>query len=185
MLGLQRHGTAFFVTGHPAGDYPDAYFDGLGHYFHEHHRDLFAAKEISLLQKAIAIAVQAHHRQTRKNGLPFVLHPLRVACALRTETERIVAVLHDVVEDTSWTFDDLRREGFPEHILQALDCVTKREGESYDDFVTRAASNPIARRVKLADLEDNMNVRDLAQVTARDAERLAKYLKAWHRLSEI
>ena len=85
---------------------------------------------------------------------------------------------------THWTSDDLRREGFPDDILQALDCVTERKGESYDDFLIRATSNPIARRVKLADLEDNMNVRDLPQVTPKDAQRLSKYIMAWHRLSK-
>jgi hypothetical protein len=187
LLGLKRNGMAYFITGHPAARYlpdPDAYFAGLGRYFHEHCRDLFAIQQVSLLQKAIAIAAAAHHWQKRKQGSPYVLHPLRMACALKTEAEQIVAVLHDVVEDTHWTFDDLRREGFPDDILQALDCVTERKGESYDDFLTRAASNPIARRVKLADLEDNMNVRDLPEVTPKDALRLSKYVKAWHRLSE-
>ncbi len=184
LLGLKRNGTAYFVTGHPAGRYPDTYFDGLGRHFHEHCRELFADQQASLLQKAIALAAAAHHWQKRKKGSPYVLHPLRMVCALNTEAEQIVAVLHDVVEDTHWTFDDLRREGFPEDILQALDCVTERKGESYDDFLTRAASNPIARRVKLADLEDNMNVRDLPEVTPKDALRLSKYVKAWHRLNE-
>ena len=184
LLGLERNGTAYFITGHPAGNYPDTYFDGLGRYFHDHHRALFAVQHASLLQKAIALAAAAHHWQKRKKGSPYVLHPLRMACALKTEAEQIVAVLHDVVEDTHWTFEDLRREGYPEDILQALDCVTERKGESYDDFLTRAASNPIARRVKLADLEDNMHVRDLPEVTPKDAARLSKYVKAWHRLSE-
>ena len=184
LLGLERNGTAYFITGHPAGNYPDTYFAGLGQYFHEDCHDLFAAQRVSLLQKAIALAAAAHQWQKRKKGSPYVLHPLRMACALKTEAEQIVAVLHDVVEDTHWTSDDLRREGFPEDVLQALDCVTERKGESYDDFLTRAASNPIARRVKLADLEDNMNVRDLPQVTPKDAQRLSKYIMAWHRLSE-
>jgi len=184
LLGLKRNGTAYFITGHPAGDYPDAYFDGLGRHFHEHCCDLFAVQYASLLQKAIALAAAAHHWQKRKKGSPYVLHPLRMVCALKTEAEQIVAVLHDVVEDTHWTSDDLRREGFPDDILQALDCVTERKGESYDDFLTRAASNPIARQVKLADLVDNMNVRDLPEVTPKEALRLSKYVKAWHRLSE-
>jgi len=184
LLGLERNGTAYFITGHPAGKYPDDYFDGLGHYFHDHCRDLFAAQQPCLLPKAIAIAAAGHHWQKRKDGSPYILHPLRVACALKTEAEQVVAVLHDIVEDSHWTIADLRREGFPEEILQALDCMTEREGESYDDFLTRAASNPISRRVKLADLEDNMNVRDLPQVTQKDAQRLTKYIMAWHRLSK-
>jgi (p)ppGpp synthase/HD superfamily hydrolase len=139
-------------------------------------------ESISLLEKAIAIAAQAHRGQKRKDGSPYILHPLRMMLRLETEPERTVAVLHDVVEDTPWTIDDLRREGFPEDILQALDCVTRRNGESYEAFVDRAALNPVARRVKLADLEDNMNVRELPEVTPKDTERLAKYLKAWQRL---
>jgi (p)ppGpp synthase/HD superfamily hydrolase len=103
-------------------------------------------------------------------------------CRLDSESEQVVAVLHDVVEDTHWTLDELKREGFPDHILQALDCVTNRAGEPYEAFTARAASNPIARRVKLADLEDNMNVRELPELTPKDTERMAKYLKAWQRL---
>ncbi len=187
LFGFSRSGTQHFITGHPAARYPgdpDGYFAALGQHFHQHYPKLFAAQYVCLLQKAIALAAAAHYWQKRKQGSPYVLHPLRMACALKTEAEQIVAVLHDVVEDTHWTSNDLRREGFPDDILQALDCVTERKGESYDDFLTRAASNPIARRVKLADLEDNMNVRDLPQVTPKDAQRLSKYIMAWHRLSK-
>jgi (p)ppGpp synthase/HD superfamily hydrolase len=95
------------------------------------------------------------------------------------EAERIVAVLHDVLEDTKVTAAELHREGFSDEILDALAHVTKRKGENYQDFVARAAKNPIARRVKLADLEDNMDVRRLDVVTERDAKRLTKYLAAW------
>ncbi len=185
LFGLSRSGTQYFITGHPAARYPgdpDNYFAELGQYFHQHHARLFAAQYVCLLQKAIALAAAAHYWQKRKQGSPYVLHPLRMACALKTEAEQIVAVLHDVVEDTHWTFDDLRREGYPDHILDALDCVTKRPGENYEAFVTRSASNPVARQVKLADLEDNMNLRELPELTPKDAERMAKYLKAWQRL---
>jgi len=94
-----------------------------------------------------------------------------------------VAVLHDVVEDTPHTFDDLRKRGYSEEVIAALDCVTKREGESYEQFVERAAANPIARQVKLADLKDNMDIRRLSAIQDRDIERLRKYLKAWKRLT--
>ena len=138
---------------------------------------------ISLLETAIQIAVQAHAGQTQKNGQPYILHPLRVMARVRTEEEQIVAILHDVVEDTAWTPEQLKSCGFPPHILHALDCVTKRHGERYEDFVTRSASDPIALRVKLADLEDNMDVRRLPQITAKEQERLTKYLAAYKRLS--
>lgn len=138
--------------------------------------------ELALLEKAILIAVAAHRGQKDRNGSPYILHPLRVMARVDTDLERIVAVLHDVVEDTDWTFGNLQREGFPADVLAALDCVTKREGEDYDSFVERSASNPLARRVKLADLEDNMDVRRMSEVTEKDHERLQKYLKAWRRL---
>jgi (p)ppGpp synthase/HD superfamily hydrolase len=138
-----------------------------------------------LLERAIAIAVDAHRGQRDKNGGIYIMHPLRLMMNVRSEEEKIVAVLHDVVEDTPWTFADLRREGFPKQLLVALDCVTKREGESYQAFVERSAGNPIARRVKIADLEDNMNVRRLAEVTPKDGERLARYLIAWRKLTEL
>jgi (p)ppGpp synthase/HD superfamily hydrolase len=136
----------------------------------------------SLLEKAIGIAVRAHRGQRDKSGAPYILHPLRVMHRVDTETDRIVAVLHDVIEDTATTVSDLRREGFTDDIVEALAGVTKRAGESYGKFIRRAASNPIARRVKLADLEDNMDVRRLSTVTQRDAKRLRKYLAAWRRL---
>ena len=136
------------------------------------------------LEDAIRLAVEAHRGQLDKFGQPYVLHPFRVMLRLTTETERIVGVLHDVIEDTATTVDDLRQMGYSEEILQALDGVTKREGESYEDFVQRSKGNPISRRVKLADLEDNMDIRRLPAVTARDLERLARYRKAWTVLQE-
>jgi (p)ppGpp synthase/HD superfamily hydrolase len=87
----------------------------------------------------------------------------------------MVAVLHDVVEDTDWTIDKLRSNGFPEVVLTAVESVTHREGESYDAFVVRAAANPIARKVKLADLEDNMDVRRIDDLADRDLDRIRKY----------
>lgn len=137
------------------------------------------------LEDAIGLAVEAHRGQTDKIGQPYVLHVLRVMFRCETEVERIVAVLHDVVEDTGRSFDDLRRLGYSEEILAALDCVTKRDGESYEQFVERAAQNPVARRVKLADLDDNMDVRRLTAVSQKDADRLDRYVKAWRRLKGV
>jgi len=137
---------------------------------------------IPLLEKAITIAVEAHRGQRDKFGAPYILHSLRVMHRVQTETEKTVAVPHDVVEHTPWTFDCLKAEGFPDDILSALDCVTRREGETYDEFVKRSATNTIARRVKLADLEDNMDLRRIPEITPKDLERLAKYRKAWSAL---
>jgi (p)ppGpp synthase/HD superfamily hydrolase len=133
----------------------------------------------SLLERAVAIAVEAHSGKTDRYGAPYILHPLRVMARVSTDSARIVAVLHDVVEDTDWSFEDLRKEGFPEEILQALDCVTKREGEAYEAFVKRSAGNSLARQVKVADLEDNMDVRRMPAITAEDLSRLEKYRRAW------
>lgn len=134
---------------------------------------------MSDLETAIEIAVQAHKGQREKGGAPYVLHPLRMMSRLRKEEEQMVAVLHDVVEDTAWTLDDLRAQGFTAEIVDGVDAMTRREGEAYEDFVRRAGANPLARTVKLADLEDNMDVRRLPEVTERDAERLRRYRRAW------
>ena len=137
-----------------------------------------------MLEDAIALAVVAHRGQREKAGQPYILHVLRVMFRLETDAERIVGVLHDVVEDTGRSFADLRSLGYAEEVLAALDCVTKREGEGYEQFVERAASNPVARRVKLADLEDNMDLRRLPAVGEKDLERLGRYVSAWRRLKE-
>jgi (p)ppGpp synthase/HD superfamily hydrolase len=141
-----------------------------------------AMNEEQLLEKAIAIAVEAHQGQRDRNGVPYILHPVRVMCRLDDVTEKTVAILHDVVEDTDWTFKDLEEEGFPRAVLEALDSVTKRKGEAYEDFVKRSANNPLGRKVKLADLEDNMDLRRLQNITEEDKARLQKYLNAWKSL---
>jgi (p)ppGpp synthase/HD superfamily hydrolase len=138
---------------------------------------------MSTLERAIAIATEAHRGQKDKVGQPYILHPLRVMFRVGSDTERIVAVLHDVLEDTPWTADQLRAEGFSEEVLQALANVTKRDGESYESFVLRAGSHPVSKAVKRADLEDNMDLRRLEEVTEKDAERLRRYVRAWRSLN--
>jgi (p)ppGpp synthase/HD superfamily hydrolase len=142
-----------------------------------------AARWAPLLERAIEIAAEAHHGQRDRAGWPYLLHPLRVMARVETIPQKIVAVLHDVVEDTAWTFADLEREGFSAEILAALDCVTKRDGEPYEEFVERSASNALACRVKLADLEDNMDIRRGTTLTPGDVDRLRRYLAAWNRLT--
>lgn len=140
--------------------------------------------ETELLDKAIRIATEAHHHQKDRSGQPYIMHPIRVMNRVNGIKEKIVAILHDVVEDTDWTFERLTKEGFPEEILAALDCVTKREGEPYEKFVERSASNPIACAVKIADLEDNMDLRRVAgEIDQKTLERLNKYLRAWRYLN--
>ncbi len=119
-----------------------------------------------------------HRGQLDKAGQPYILHPLRVLLRMKSAEDRIVAVLHDVIEDSEHTLETLREMGFPETLVAALDCLTRRDAESYPDFIARAKQNPIARRVKIADLEDNLDVRRLRSVGERDAERLDRYLAA-------
>lgn len=138
---------------------------------------------MSTLENAIALAVAAHRGQLDKNGSPYILHPLRVMFRLESDLERIVGILHDVVEDTPYTFEDLRAMGYSEEVITALDGVTRREQESYEEFVNRSQSHPVSRRVKLADLEDNMDVRRLRrEPTEKDFERLKRYRRAWEQL---
>lgn len=141
--------------------------------------------EAAMLEKAILLAVEAHSGQRDKAGDPYILHPLRMMLTLDTPSEKIAAVLHDVVEDTEWTLEGLRREGFSEEVIDAVACLTKQGDESYEAFVERAAQHPIARRVKLADVEDNMDVRRLDTLTNKDQDRLARYLRAWRRLKGV
>ena len=135
------------------------------------------------LERAIEIAVTAHKGQKEKSGAPYILHPLRVMLSVESEEERIVGVLHDVVEDTPWTFDQLRDEGFSEAILAALDTVTIRENEDYSTFISRSADNVIGRRVKIADLRDNMDLSRIPQPTEKDHKRMEKYTNAMAQLN--
>ena len=131
-----------------------------------------------LYDLALLIAIRAHEGQKDKSEREYVMHPIRVAERCKDPRAKIVALLHDTIEDTNITADYLRSEGFPEEIIGAVLSVTKQEGESYEDFVCRAAENPIGKEVKIADLEDNMDIRRLREITDEDVVRLQKYLRA-------
>ena len=139
---------------------------------------------VPTIADAIALASEHHREGTDKGGAPYILHPIRVMLAMTTDDARRVAVLHDLVEDTHVTPDDLRKRGYPEPEIEALQALTKQKGESYDAFIERVRANPLAAIVKRADLVDNMDVRRLSEVGPTEAERLAKYLRAWRRLQE-
>lgn len=145
------------------------------------------------LERAIAIAVAAHAGTVDKAGAPYILHPLRVMLRLPDTLARIVGVLHDVVEDHGdiWPESRLRELGFGDDVLDALRSVTKRadeeaaKGAPYEEklacylrFVRRAAAHPVGRRVKLADLDDNLDITRLPGVSEKDARHLDKYLAA-------
>ena len=139
-----------------------------------------------LLAKAINIAIEAHKGQADYSGVPYIVHVMNVMRAGRTEAEKIVGVLHDVVEDTDWTFEALLEEGIPAEIVDALRCVTKlSDDEPYDDFIERVKTNDLARAVKINDLTDNMDVRRETELNDYVVNRLRKYLKAYRSLTCI
>lgn len=139
---------------------------------------------MSTLERAIEIATEAHRGQFDKAGNDYIGHPLRVMSAGKTTEEKIVGVLHDVVEDTDWTFERLAAEGFSAEVIGALRCVTKlSENEPYDKFIARVKENPLAVAVKLNDLSDNMDIRRLPYISDKDVKRLKKYLKAYKQLT--
>lgn len=137
---------------------------------------------MSMLEKAISLAVEAHAGQKDKVGAPYILHPLRLMCRMETDVERMAAVLHDVVEDTGRSLADLSAAGFPGEVVGAVERLTRKESETYEQFIERVLPDAVARRVKIADLEDNMNLLRLPQVNEKDRERLNKYLRAWSTL---
>lgn len=139
---------------------------------------------MSTLDRAIEIATEAHEGQFDKAGRDYIGHPLRVMEMGRNEEEKIVGVLHDVIEDTDWTLEKLAEEGFSQEVISALRCVTKlSENENYDDFIDRVKKNPLAVAVKINDLTDNMDIRRLPYLSDKDVKRLKKYLKAYKRLT--
>lgn len=135
-----------------------------------------------MFEKAEQIAEKAHRGQKDKGGHPYILHPKRVAERCETEEEKITAILHDVLEDSEYTLDDLRKEGFAEDILVALTYLTHRAGEGYTEYIERICENPLAVRVKHADLLDNMDISRISHPTEKDFARLEKYRKAKGRI---
>jgi (p)ppGpp synthase/HD superfamily hydrolase len=135
------------------------------------------------LDLAVAIARKAHEGQVDKAGAPYITHPLRLSEKARSTPARIVAVLHDVVEDSSVTLQDLEQQGFSREIIEAVDCLTRRPDETYDEFIERLSHNPTAVEVKLLDLEDNMDTTRLRSINDADRQRLERYRNAHARLS--
>ena len=131
-----------------------------------------------MLEKAILFATNAHKGQKDKGGNYYILHPLRVMFYCEKEKEQITAVLHDILEDTDRSIEDLQKEGFSDDIIEAVICLTKQKNENYFDYIKRVKQNSIARVVKLADLKDNMNLKRIKNITEKDRVRVEKYKKA-------
>lgn len=133
---------------------------------------------MSTLARAIALAAQYHEGQTDKGGRPYIFHPLRLMLKALTEEEQIVAVLHDTIEDTDLTLDVLRRDGFSDEIVEAVDRLSRRDDETYHEFILRIKENRLAARVKILDLQDNMDLTRIKKPSEKDQKRLAKYSRA-------
>lgn len=134
------------------------------------------------IEIAISIALKAHKGQVDKGGNPYILHPLAVMNRVETIEEKIVAVLHDVVEDTEVTIDQLRETGFSEEILEAMNLLTRAKEDSYEEFIDKTLKNRIARNVKIADIKENMNLSRIQDPSEQDYMRIEKYKRALERL---
>ncbi len=129
-------------------------------------------------KKALKFMFKAHKRQTDKSGIPYVFHPYHLAEQMKTEETTIVALLHDVVEDTRYTFKHIEKQGYGEEVITALKLLTHDKKVDYFDYVLKIKENPIALAVKLADLKHNSDITRLDDVSEKALERREKYLKA-------
>ena len=131
---------------------------------------------------AMRLCFEKHKDQVDKSGIPYVFHPFHVAESMEDEETTVTALLHDVVEDTDTTFEELTALGFPEGVVEALKLLTHEPGIPYFEYVEKIKENPIARAVKMADLAHNSDLSRLETVTRRDLERIEKYKKAMEML---
>ena len=138
----------------------------------------------TLTKKAMMIAFNAHKEQFDKTGLPYIFHPLHLAEQMRDENSVCVALLHDVVEDTYITFEDLQKEGFTEEIIDSLKLLTHNSDVPYMEYVKLIKTNPTARLVKLADLKHNSDLTRLNEISEEDIKRYNKYQEAIKLLEE-
>ncbi len=129
-------------------------------------------------KKALKFCFEAHKEQVDKSGIPYVFHPFHLAEQMETEETTIVALLHDVVEDTEFTLEDLRKKGFSEAVCRAVSLMTHADGVEYMDYVAAIKENPIAKAVKLADLKHNSDLTRLDVIDEKALKRREKYLKA-------
>ena len=139
---------------------------------------------MDLIEESLEIALDAYQGQTDKAGETYILHPLRLMSKMDSKEEMSVALLHDVVEDSDYTLQHLREKSIPAKVVEAVEYLTKKEGENYEDFTERVKSNKLAAKVKKADIEDNMNILRLDNIREKDLKRVAKYHKAWHSIDK-
>ncbi|EMZ44848.1 hypothetical protein HMPREF1224_11728 [Pseudomonas sp. P179] len=138
-----------------------------------------------LIEMALQRALSAYMGKVDKAGMPYILHPLRLMARFTDPFEQAVSLLHDVIEDSDTTAEDLLNEGFPKNVVEAVVLLSRRRGESYEVFIERICPHPLARKIKLADIEDNLNVLRLASLGEPDLRRVSKYHQAWRRLKNL
>lgn len=137
-----------------------------------------------VLEKALGIALIAHAGQKDKAGAPYILHPLRLMMTADEPDTQVTALLHDVLEDSELTEDDLNQAGIPTHIASAVAALTRQIDETYEEFIERIAEEPLARRVKILDIQDNLNLQRLKSVNKADLMRVTEYHRALQYLLE-
>jgi (p)ppGpp synthase/HD superfamily hydrolase len=143
------------------------------------------AATAQLLERAIRLAAKVHKGQVDRFGHPFILHVMRVVTHAKDNDERMLAAIHDVLERSDLTIADLREKGFPEHVLLALTHISRVPNEDYDGYIDRVAKNALATRVKVIDLADKMDLRDVGQLSVADLKRYNKQLEAYERLKHL
>jgi len=137
------------------------------------------------LEDAINLAAHAHKGHVDKAGQPYILHVLRVMFRMESEKDMIIGVLHDLIEDTPYTLENLREMGYPEDIQEALDSLSKQENEPYEEYINRVKKNPAAVPIKQADLDDHMDIKRFPDLTGHDIQRLRRYMRAIRILNKI
>lgn len=130
---------------------------------------------MQLIERAVNIALEAHKGQVDKAGKPYILHLIRLMMDFETEIEMTAAVLHDVLEDSQFTAEDLKKEGIPDEAIELIQCLTRKSNESYEDYIKRIALNKKAAQIKIKDIQDNMDIARLDSIGKKELERIAKY----------
>lgn len=139
----------------------------------------------SIFYKALEIAIKAHYGQVDKGLHPYILHPVRVSSNCQTIESRTIALLHDVIEDTDYRAEELISEGIPKHIVEKVEVLTRKKGETYNEYIDRIAQDNLAREVKIADLKDNLDLSRIASPTDEDHKRCEKYRKVLEKLTKV
>ncbi|MDQ3004869.1 MAG: GTP pyrophosphokinase [Chloroflexota bacterium] len=139
---------------------------------------------MQLIEKSLHIALRAYAGKTDKAGREYIHHPLRLMAKMKTDLEMSAALLHDVIEDSDITAEQLLAEGIPAEVVEAVVCLSRNENEDYQDFVGRTKKNELAAKIKIADIEDNIDVLRLASLDEYDLTRIKKYHSAWQFLND-